>query len=436
MAKVLIVDDEKGIREVLTAILSKKGYEIFVASNLKEAKEIISSKELDVALVDMLLPDGDGRDLIPLLKRNVVNVIMISGHASISSAVDAVKNGAYDFIEKPFDREKLLIVLQNACNETTLKKESRDEIIFASKKMEAVLNLSEKVARGSEPILIFGETGTGKELIAKFIHSLSKNSRGPFVAVNCSAIPDELAESELFGHKKGAFTGAVEERKGKFLSADSGTLFLDEIGDLNISLQPKLLRAIEESSIIPVGSDKEIKVDVKLIAATNKNLEEMVLENKFRKDLFYRLNGIKIEIPPLRERKEDIYILAKYFLKESCKREGFIYEEPEEEFFEKLRNYPFKGNVRELKRAMARVILLGEGKILMENLPQEIMSYEGKNSLKDLKEEGESQKIIEILKSNRGNVRKSCEELKISRSTFYEKLKLYKINLNSFRELK
>ncbi|MCX7830059.1 MAG: sigma-54 dependent transcriptional regulator [Acidobacteria bacterium] len=430
----LVVDDEKSIREVLISILQKKGYEVSAVGDIKSAESIISNEDFDVALVDMLLPDGDGKSLIPFAQRKLINVVMISGHATLSSAVEAVKMGAYDFLEKPLDREKMLIVIQNAVSETELKRKSEPQIVFASQKMKKVLEIAEKYARSKEPLLIFGETGSGKEILSRFIHRLSPNSKGPFIAVNCAAIPQELAESELFGHSKGAFTGAVESRKGKFQSADGGTLLLDEIGDLPLSLQAKLLRAIEEGKTTPVGSDKETKVDVRILAATNTDLEEMVKRGKFREDLFYRISGLKIEIPPLRERKEDIPILADHFLKESCENEGWKYEKPSQDFFEKLKEFEWRGNVRELKREMTRLVLFGEGKIETQLLDEIRAKRKDSNELRHAKIESESQKIVEVLRETKGNVKKAAEILKISRSNLYEKLKNYNINPNCFRE--
>lgn len=436
MAKILIVDDERGIREVLTSILQKKGYEAVSAGDIKSAENLLLTENFDVALVDMLLPDGDGKTLIPLAQKKLTNVVMISGHATLSSAVEAVKIGAYDFLEKPLDREKILIVIQNALRETELKRKSEPQIVFVSQKMKNILDIVEKYARSKEPILIFGETGSGKEILARFIHRLSSNSKGPFVAINCAAIPLELAESELFGHSKGAFTGAVESRKGKFQSADGGTLLLDEIGDLPLSLQAKLLRVIEEGKTTPVGSDKEAKLDVRILAATNSDLEEMAKKGKFREDLYYRISGLKIEIPPLRERKEDIPVLAEYFLKEVCQNEGWEYFEPPKQFFEKLKEFEWRGNIRELKREMTRLLLFSEGKIDLKFLDEIKAKKSDLSVLKNARIESESQKIIDVLRETKGNVKKATEILKISRSNLYEKMKTYKINPDYFREEK
>lgn len=436
MAKILVVDDERGIREVLESILSKKGYEVTSVSNIKSAEELLVKENFDVALVDMLLPDGDGKSLISIAKKNLTNVVMISGHATLSSAVEAVKMGAFDFLEKPLDREKLLIVIQNALREIELKRQNEPQIIYLSKKMKEIIELAEKYARSKEPILILGETGSGKEIFSRFIHRMSLYSKGPFVALNCAAIPSDLAESELFGHSKGAFTGAVEARKGKFQIADGGTLLLDEIGDLPFSLQPKLLRVIEEGKINPVGSDREVKIDVRILAATNSNLEESVRKGNFREDLFYRISGFKIEIPPLRERKEDILVLAKHFLKESFKNEGWEYVEPEKEFFEKLKEFEWRGNVRELKREMTRIVLFSNGKIKLKDLNKIEAKKEFSNQLKDIKNQTEFQKIVELLRETKGNVKKITKISKISRSNLYEKMKKYNINPSYFREKK
>lgn len=436
MARILIVDDERGIREVLTSILQKKGYEVLSAGDIKTAEKLLLNENFDLAIVDMLLPDGDGKNLIPLVQRKLANVVMISAHATLSSAVEAVKLGAFDFLEKPLDREKILIVIQNALRETELKRKSEPQIVFVSPTMKNVLETAEKFARSKEPILILGETGSGKEILARFIHRVSSNSKGPFVAVNCAAIPQELAESELFGHSKGAFTGAVEPRKGKFHSADGGTLLLDEIGDLSLTIQAKLLRVIEDGKITPVGSDKETNVDVRILAATNSDLEELVKKGKFREDLFYRISGLKIIIPPLRERKEDIPLLAKHFLKEGCQNEGWKYCEPSEQFFEKLKEFEWRGNVRELKREMMRLLLFGEGKVDVKFLDNIKTKRNSPSGLKNARIESESQKIIDVLKETKGNVRKATEILKTSRSNLYEKMKKYNIIPACFREEK
>lgn len=434
MAKILIVDDERGIREVLTSILTKKGYEVVSAADIKSAEEILSREMIDVALVDMLLPDGDGKNLIEAALRKLTNVVMISGHATLSSAVDAVKMGAFDFLEKPLDREKILIVIQNALRETELKRKNEPQIIFSSQKMKAILEMAEKYARSKEPILILGETGSGKEIIARYIHRISLFSKGPFVAVNCAAIPQELAESELFGHCKGAFTGAVESRKGKFKNAEGGTLLLDEIGDLSLPLQAKLLRVIEENKITPVGSDKETTIDVRIVAATNRDIEELARKGKFREDLFYRISGLKIEIPPLRERKEEIPLLAKFFLKEICEKEGWVYEEPPKKFFEKLKEFEWKGNVRELKREMLRILLFGEGKVDLKLLNEIKVIKSDSNQLKNAKFEAECEKIVDVIKKTKGNVKKAAEMLNTARSNLYKKIEKYNINPDSFRE--
>lgn len=432
MGKILIVDDEKAIREVLSSILKKQNFDVIEASTLSEAKEILKNQDFDVVLIDLLLPDGDGRELIPSALKKLSNVIMISGHASLETAIEAVKMGAYDFLEKPLDREKLLITVSNAVREVEFKRAVYKEIIFVSKKMKEVIETAEKFAKTDEPILILGETGSGKELLANYIHRISYRAKNPFVVINCPAIPSELAESELFGHIKGAFTGASETRKGKFLLANEGTIFFDEIGDLPLNLQPKLLRVIENNEIFPVGSDRSFKVNVRIISATNKNLTELIKEGKFREDLYFRISGLKIEIPPLRERKEDIEILARSFLKEAALKNGFFYEEPPKSFFEKLTQFVWRGNVRELKKEMNKIMILTEGKIDDDA----IKFIKGENKSKDLKSvkrESEEKEIIAILRETKGNIKLASKLLKISRSNLYVKLKKYGINYSSFR---
>jgi two-component system, NtrC family, nitrogen regulation response regulator NtrX len=434
MAKVLVVDDEKGIREALEAILARQGYEVTLVKDLASASRQLESEDFDAALIDLRLPDGDGRELISKARKKFTSVIMISGHATVSLAVEAVKQGAFDFLEKPLDRDRLLIILGNAIREKELRQKDEPSLIYSSKKMEKIVREAEKFARSKEPVLIVGETGSGKEVLAKLIHRMSLHSKGPFVAVNCAAIPESLAESELFGHSKGAFTGAMETRKGKFQSADGGTLFLDEIGDLPLALQAKLLRAIEEEIVEPVGADKGVKVNTRILAATNSDISKWTKEGKFRQDLFYRISGLRIEIPPLRERKEDIGLLAEKFLKDAFEREGWKYREPPADFLGALEGYDWKGNVRELRRVMSRVVLLcGDGEISVKALPDEFSGKIGKSGLKNIKEDAEAGKIIDTLKEFSGNVQKTAKDLKISRSRLYEKLSRYKINPGDFR---
>jgi two-component system, NtrC family, nitrogen regulation response regulator NtrX len=434
MAKVLVVDDEKGIREALESILVRQGYEVTLVQDLSSASRHLESEDFDAALIDLRLPDGDGRELIPKARKKFTGVIMISGHATVSLAVEAVKQGAFDFLEKPLDRDRLLIILGNAVREKELRQKGEPDLIYKSPNMEKIVADAEKFARSKEPVLIIGETGSGKEVLARMIHRMSQHSKGPFVAVNCAAIPENLAESELFGHAKGAFTGASETRKGKFQTADGGTLFLDEIGELSPATQARLLRAIEEEKVEPVGADKSIKVNTRILAATNSDLARWTREGKFRQDLFYRISGLKIEIPPLRDRKEDIGLLARKFLKESFEREGWDYREPHADFFETLRNHEWKGNVRELRRVMSRVVLLsGGGPVESASLPSEFFAKEVHPSLKGIKEEAEAEKIKEALVQFSGNVQATAKNLKISRSRLYEKLVRYKINPGDFR---
>jgi len=435
MAKILVVDDEKGIRDALEAILSRQGHEVLMVRDLAAGAGALETGDFDAALIDLRLPDGDGRDLIPRAVKKGAGVIMISGHANVALAVEAVKQGAFDFLEKPLDRDRLLIVLKNAVRERELRRREEPSLLFKSKKMEKLVSEAEKFARSNEPVLIFGETGSGKEVLARMIHRLSRRSKGPFVAVNCAAIPENLAESELFGHAKGAFTGAQEARKGKFQAADDGTLFLDEIGELPPALQAKLLRAMEDEKIEPVGSDKGVKVSVRLLAATNSDLSKWVREGKFRQDLFYRISGLKLEIPALRERKEDIGLLARHFLREAFEREGWSFREPPEEFFEKLRGFEWKGNVRELRRVMSRAVLLaGEEGELADALPEELSGRTEKPGLRGAKEGAEAKKIVEALREFSGNVQKAAKSLNVSRSRLYEKLGRYDINPDDFRE--
>ncbi|MDD3630888.1 MAG: sigma-54 dependent transcriptional regulator, partial [Bacteroidales bacterium] len=324
MSRILIVDDEKSVRETLREMLEYEGYEVVEADSGLQALDLFSQQSFDVVLCDIKMPGMDGLELLDkILQSYDIPVIMISGHGTIDTAVDAIKKGAFDFIIKPFDLNRLLISIRNALDRSNLMEETKRlkskltkkyALIGESDVMKKLKNNIEKIAPTDARVLIVGENGTGKENIAHWLHELSPRSKGPFIEVNCAAIPSELIESELFGHEKGAFTSAIKSKKGSFELANNGTLFLDEIGDMSLAAQAKVLRTLEENKITHVGGEKEIPVNVRVIAATNKNLVEEIQNKRFREDLFHRLAVIIIEVPPLRERKEDIPLLIDYFL--------------------------------------------------------------------------------------------------------------------------
>jgi len=372
MANILIIDDEKAIRNALKEIIEYENHKVDLAADGKEGLTKAREKKYDLIFCDIKMPELDG---IEVLERIValgldVPVIMISGHGNIETAVDALKKGAYDFLEKPLDLNRVLVTLRNAMDKTSLQQETKKlrrkvskqkytEIIGKSDVIEQVKEMIATVAPTDARILITGENGTGKELVARHIHELSERSKAPFIEVNCAAIPSELIESELFGHEKGSFTSAHKQRKGKFELAHNGTLFLDEIGDMGLSAQAKVLRALQENKITRVGGDKEIKVDIRIVAATNKNLKQMIAEGKFREDLYHRLSVIIIEVPALKDRKSDIPLLSDYFLNLICSEYGKAQKEIDSEAIAVLKELDWSGNIREFRNVMERLVILG-----------------------------------------------------------------------------
>jgi DNA-binding NtrC family response regulator len=374
MANILVIDDEKSIRSTLKDILEHEGFTIEAASNGQEALELFSKNQFDAVLCDIKMPGMDGIEVLEKLQAiaNDVPVIMISGHGTIDTAVEAIKKGAFDFIEKPPDLNRLLITIRNAMDKTTLISETRVlkqkltgkyEMVGESEAMKKVREMIDRVAPTEAKILITGDNGTGKELVARLLHEKSTRAAGPFVEVNCAAIPSELIESELFGHEKGAFTSAVKQRKGKFEHANGGTLFLDEIGDMSLSAQSKVLRALQENRITPVGSDKDIEVNVRIIAATNKNLKEEIQKNNFREDLYHRISVILIHVPSLNERKEDIPLLADYFNNQVCTEYGITKKIITREAIDELKKINWTGNIREFRNVLERLIILCDKEI-------------------------------------------------------------------------
>lgn len=373
MAKILVVDDESSIRRTLKDILEFEKHEVELAPNGMEALDYFREEEFDLVLLDIKMPELDGMEVLDkMLKIRDVPVIMISGHGTIETAVEAIKKGAYDFIVKPPDLNRLLITVRNASEKKELveqtqqlKKEvdKRYEIVGEAEKIIGTKEIIAKVAPTNSRVLITGENGTGKELVARQIHEQSSRSKSPFIEVNCAAIPSELIESQLFGHEKGSFTSAIKQRKGDFELAHGGTLFLDEIGDMSLSAQAKVLRALQENKIVRVGGEVEINVDVRVIAATNKNLKNEIKNKKFREDLYHRLSVIVIEVPPLRERKDDINLLVKRFLADISFLQGRAPVEITEDALEELKTYHWSGNVRELHNVVERLVILSDKEI-------------------------------------------------------------------------
>lgn len=370
----LIIDDEPDIRELLEITLIRMGLDTVSAKSITDAKKALSSRNFDICLTDMNLPDGNGIDLVGYIQENYPNtpVAMITAYGNVETAISALKAGAFDFISKPVDLKQLrdlvsaALDLSNKESNTAGNKQDTDKkIIGQTDSIQTLNNQIHKLARSQAPIYISGESGSGKELVARLIHEESHRAKsGQFIAVNCGAIPSELVESEFFGHKKGSFSGAIEDKPGLFRAAEGGTLFLDEVADLPLAMQVKLLRAIQEKSIRPVGEQQEINVNIRLLSATHKDLAKLVQEGSFREDLYYRINVIKLDVPPLRDRKEDIPLLARHFLKKIAKDNNYTHVDLEPEALEALEEYTFPGNVRELENTIERAFTLCDGKLI------------------------------------------------------------------------
>jgi two-component system, NtrC family, nitrogen regulation response regulator NtrX len=456
MARILVIDDEQAIRDTLVEILKFEGYEVETASNGKEGLEFINNKGYDVILSDVKMPGIDGIELLERSREIAADtpVVMISGHGNIELAVEAVRKGAYDFISKPPDLNRLLITLRNAVEKNNLVIETKvlkrkvtktRDMVGDSPAIEKIKQTIEKVAPTDARVLITGENGTGKELVARWIHEKSNRSNAPLIEVNCAAIPAELIESELFGHEKGAFTTAIKQRIGKFEQADGGTLFLDEIGDMSLSAQAKVLRAIQEGIITRVGGDKQIKVDVRILAATNKNLHDEIEKGNFRLDLYHRLSVILLHVPSLNERKDDIPTLADKFLKEICEENGHPKKSFTSEAISALKEINWTGNIRELHNVVERLFILGGEKITDDDVytfaynsggASKSKNPENGNALvdvskyekfQDFKDYSEKVFLEDKLSKNNWNVAKTAIEIDIQRSHLYNKIDKYNL---------
>jgi len=447
MARLLIVDDESGIRGALEQLFEYEGHEVRTAEDGVDGIALAREFRPDVIFLDVKMPGLDGLDVLARIRDDDPGalVVMISGHGTIDTAVDATRKGAYDFLEKPLDTDRLLVTLRRALELKGLTEsmadlrdqiESRYEIVGNSYQVRQVLERVEKVAPTEARVLITGENGTGKELVARAIHRLSPRAEAPFVEVNCAAIPSELIESALFGHIKGSFTGAVADRAGKFEQADGGSLFLDEIGDMSKDAQAKVLRALEQGVITRVGGSKAIDVDVRVIAATNKNLEEEIDAGAFREDLFYRLNVVPIHVPPLRERREDVPMLIQHFTEMMAKREGVTPRRFESAAVERLVALPWPGNVRELRNTVERLLILSPGDtVRLEDvdalasgrsapagLGGELLSTD---NFSDFKDGAERAYILQKLRENDWNVAETARRIDMPRSNLYKKIEKY-----------
>ncbi len=454
MQSILIVDDEISIRESLTGILQDEGFQPISVESGEAAIERISEEKPDLVLLDIWMPGMDGMETLTRIRDIYPDqlVVMMSGHGTIETAVKATKLGAYDFIEKPLSLEKVLLSIQNAAKVGKLVEENRElkakigkeyEMIGSSKPIKDLKAQIKIAAPTSGWVLITGENGTGKELVARAIHQNSHRLDKAFVEVNCAAIPEELIESELFGHEKGSFTGATTQRRGKFDQAHQGTLFLDEIGDMSLKTQAKVLRILQEHKFERVGGNKTIEVDVRVIAATNKNLEKEISVGNFREDLYYRLNVIPFHVPALRERKADVLHLANHFLEYFCSKESRDTKKLDDDAINAIKNYPWPGNVRELKNLIERLVIMSPGNtITINQLPQAICDkrqlsgtkYQSVISLsaatfRKAKEEFEKEFLIQKLKENEWNISRTAEAIEIERSNLHRKIKSYGIEL-------
>jgi two-component system nitrogen regulation response regulator NtrX len=444
LSRILIVDDEQGIRKSLAGLLSDEGYEASVAADGEAALATLREHPPDLVLLDIAMPGRDGIDVLEEVRQAWprLPVIMMSGHGTIETAVRATQLGAFDFIEKPLGAEKLLLTIRHALERTRLERENR-ELRAKSIRAHEILGSSPPVQRLKEQIqvaaptngwvLITGENGTGKEMVAKQLHVHSKRADGPFIEVNCAAIPEELIESELFGHEKGAFTGAIAQKRGKFELANGGTIFLDEIADMSLRTQAKILRILQEHKFERVGGTETIEVDVRVIAATNKSLEKEIQDGKFREDLYYRLNVIPFHVPPLRERREDIPVLVKAFAEEFCVESGAKPKPVTGRALALLQSYAWPGNVRELRNLVERLVLMTPGpRIRAQDLPEELRSGArpaelAGASLEEARREFERRFLLARLEENGWNVSRTAESIGIARESLSRKMRSYKL---------
>lgn len=449
MRTILVVDDDHSVRDSLKLILEYEKFAVLFAEDgskcLRMLEQNPATGGVDAVLLDIKMPGMDGMEVLEKIREHYAElpVIMISGHGTVETAVEATKKGAYDFLQKPLDRDRVLITVRNALEQKKLSREVQEirrriegkEMIFGeSRKMREILALIDRVASADSRVLITGENGTGKELAAKAIHRKSRRRDKPLVEVNCAAIPTELIESELFGHEKGSFTGATAQRIGKFEQADGGTIFLDEVGDMSLAAQAKVLRVLEEGKIERVGGSKTIGVDVRVIAATNKNLPEEIAKGNFREDLYHRLNVIPLHVPPLRERREDIPVLAKAFIEEVCARYGMPLKTMTDRAVQLLTASEWRGNVRELRNMVERLVIMSPGGTIDGAVLETNRSERGSDldsivsaskTFQDFKDRAERAYIKHMLELNNWNISKTAEAIDIQRSHLYSKMKKY-----------
>ncbi len=449
--KILLVDDETAILDALQILFRGEGYAVSVANSGQKAMAALEQERPDIVLTDIRMPGAGGLEVLSAARRvdPEIAVILMTAQASLQTAVRAVNEGAYYYLQKPFANDELLAICRRAAEVRQLKVEnkrlkreirsrtrsSEDRPIGKAPRFVEVLELAETVAGTESTVLISGESGTGKEVVARYIHALSERSDGPFLSINCGALPENLLESELFGHVKGAFTGAVRDKDGLFVAADGGTFFLDEIGEMSPATQVKLLRAIQEREVIPVGATQAVAVDVRIIAATNRDLEEEISRGAFRSDLYYRLNVIQLHLPPLRERREDIAVLANYFLARGSEKAGAPPLTLADETMAMLGEYEWPGNVRELENALERAAVVANGSVIgPANLPERVREARSprlgaqESPANPTMEVVERAYILWVLKSEGGNKTRAAEVLGIDPSTLYRKLNRYGID--------
>lgn len=442
-ARLLVVDDEENVRRSLQGVLADQGYGVECVRSGRGCLRKLKEKSFDVILLDVWLPEKDGIEILQAIRHEYPSqyIVMISGHGSIETAVRATKLGAFDFIEKPLSTEKLVLVLEHALRQKRLEQENRSlkdildqetVMIGNSVPMRALHQQIRYAAPTEGRILIYGENGTGKELVARLVHLKSSRANQPFVEVNCAAIPEDLIESELFGTVRGAYTGATENRSGKFALADGGTLFLDEVGDMSVKTQSKVLRVLEEQRFYPVGGNQPLDVDVRVLAATNKNLEEQIENGNFRQDLFFRLNVIPFEVPPLRQRKEDIPELVDFFLNFYSRRYGKPKKRISEGSIERLQSHQWPGNVRELKNTIERLVIMVPGEEIQDwDLPVSILRHklelDQDQTWRQARQRFERQFIMEKLIANGGNISRTAVAIGMERTHLHRKLKRYNI---------
>ena len=448
-SRILVIDDEAAIRDSLRMILEYEGYDFLGAATGEEGIGVVEREAVDLVFLDIKMPGMDGLEVLGRLKKvaESLPVVMISGHATVTTAVEATKMGAFDFIEKPLATERVLLTIRNALGFTRLRDENRSlqrvietrtEMIGASPTLNQVLESVRRAAPTTATVLIRGESGAGKELVARMIHRNSLRNRERFIQVNCAAIPDDLIESELFGHEKGSFTGATEKQIGKFEQADRGTIFLDEVGDMSLKTQAKVLRVLQEGEVERLGSSRTMKVDVRVIAATNKDLEQEIERGNFREDLYFRLSVIPITVPPLRERVDDIPLLIKHFADVFTRENNFRPKRFSPDAMAMLQRYRWKGNVRELKNTIERVLIMTPADVIGEDdLPETVRSAprlsapesgsDRLGTLREFKEASERAFLLDKLRENNWNISRTAEVIGTPRSNLYKKLELYNI---------